>query len=91
MDKHTTWKIEQVKLKRRRMKRKWDEIFGRIVRTTRNQMFFDDKFRDWLIPSQNPGKWLKICVVRADQEWEAWMEAKTQHEETSLASRPRVE
>lgn len=74
MDKHTAWKIEQVHMKQARSKRKWDEIFGRIVRTTRDQMFFDDKELDWLVPADNPGKWLRICQERADLEWAVWME-----------------
>lgn len=81
MDKHTDWKIEQVHKKRSKIKRKWDEIFGRIVRTTRNQMFFDDKSLDWLVPSDHPGKWLRICQEQADLEWAVWKETTHGSEE----------
>ena len=91
MNKHEKWLIEQVRLKKSRVKRKWDEIFGRIVRTTRNQMFFDDAYRAWLIPAKNPGKWLQICIQRADSEWEQWREERDQDEDTSILRRPRVE
>lgn len=83
MDKHTKWKIEQVRKSRSRIKAKWDEIFGRIVRETRDQMFFDDKELDWLMPTHNPGKWLRICQERADLEWAVWKEGRRCTDEES--------